>query len=359
MGSERNSYREIVDRVQTLPGVVAAAVSNTRGTFTGSGALEVPGTSLARASVRVQFCSERFPETLGLRLLAGRQMSAGDVETGRHVALINEKLAGQCFGGGAQALGRELLLPTLTDVADPRFTVIGVVSDSQNAGIREAKAPHVFVPFVLSSGGPTLVVRTASDPESMLQPLRRQIQTANPQVALAFPETFEQYLVRAFYERPRFNVLVLGIFACVGAVLAALGVYSVLAYTVSQRAREIAIRMALGCKQSSILGMIVRRGFGLVSIGLVLGTAASLATNRLLISELWNTSAHDSLTLLVVVTGTLVTGALACVVPAKRAVPRRPHRVVKARVAPMAGILQVASYGEVTIPCRAPAGPPR
>jgi len=320
----RNTYREIVDRVQALPGVLAAAVSNTRGTFTGSSPLEVPGASLAHATVRVQFCSERFPETLGLRLLAGRQMSAGDVEAGRRVALINERLAGQHFGGAAQALGREIRLPALTDVVDPRFTVIGVVSDSQNAGVREPPAPHVFVPFLFSSGGPTLVVRTVSNPDPMVQPIRRQIQAANAQVALAFPETFEHYLVRAFYERPRFNVLVLGLFACVGAILAALGVYGVLAYTVSQRTREIAIRMALGGKQSHVLGMVLRLGVGLVGVGLVIGTAASLATNRLLVSELWDTSPHDPLTFLLVLTSILTTGALACLVPARRAVHVEP-----------------------------------
>jgi hypothetical protein len=326
----RNAYREIVDRVQTLPGVIGPAVSNTRGTFTGPSAIEIPGASQARATARVQFCSERFPETLGLRLVAGRQMSAGDVETGVRVVLINERLASQQFGGAAQALGREIRLPTLTEVADPRFTVIGVVSDSQNAGIREPPAPHVFVPFLFSNGGPTLVVRTAGDPERMTQAIRRRIEAANPRVALAFPETFEHYLVRAFYERPRFNALVLGIFACVGAVLAGLGVYSVLAYTVSQRAREIAIRMALGGKRSSVLGMVLRRGVGLVSVGLVIGTTASQATNRLLVGELWNTSLHDPPTLLAVLTGILVIGALACFVPARRA----------ARVDPMVSLRQ-------------------
>ena len=160
MPGGRNSYRAIVDRVQALPGVLAAAVSTPAAPFTGSSPLEVPGVSLAQATVRVQFCSERFPETLGLRLLGGRQMSAGDVESGRRVALINEMLARQYLGGAAEALGQEIRLPALTDVADPRFTVIGVVSDSENVGVREPPAPHVFVPFLFSGGGPTLVVRT-------------------------------------------------------------------------------------------------------------------------------------------------------------------------------------------------------
>jgi ABC-type antimicrobial peptide transport system permease subunit len=116
----------------------------------------------------------------------------------------------------------------------------------------------------------------------------------------------------------------------VGAVLAGLGVYSVLAYTVSQRAREIAIRMALGGKRSSVLGMVLRRGVGLVSVGLVIGTTASQATNRLLVGELWNTSLHDPPTLLAVLTGILVIGALACFVPARRA----------ARVDPMVSLRQ-------------------
>lgn len=320
----RNAYREIVDRVQALPGVFAAAVSNARGTFTASSSLEIPGASLQRSEIRLQFCSERLPETLGLRLVHGRLMSAGDVEAGRRVALVNETLAGKHFGRTAQAVGQEIRLPALTDVADPRFTVIGVVSDSENVSLREPPAPHVFVPFSFSGGGPTLVVRTANDPNAMIHTIRHEIQAANVQVALAFPETFEQYLVRAFYERPRFNVLVLGIFACVGGILAVLGVYSVLAYTVSTRTREIAIRMALGGRQSSIVGIVLRLGVGLVGVGLVIGTAASLATNRLLVSQLGDTSPHDPLTFFLVLVGLLATGALASFVPAWRAVRVEP-----------------------------------
>jgi predicted lysophospholipase L1 biosynthesis ABC-type transport system permease subunit len=212
----------------------------------------------------------------------------------------------------------------LTGVADPRFTLIGVVSDSENVSIRVPPAPHVFVPFLFGDSGPVLVARTVNDPNSMLRLIRQQIRTANAQIALAFPETFEQYLVRAFYERPRFNVLVPGIFACVGAILAALGVYGVLAYTVSRRTREIAIRMALGGTQRHVMVGVLRLGVGLVGVGLVIGGAASLAANRLLVSELWNTSPHDPLTFLLVLTGLLATGALACLVPARRAVRVEP-----------------------------------
>jgi len=209
-------------------------------------------------------------------------------------------------------------------VAEPRFTVIGVVSDSANVGVREPPAPHVFVPFVFSGGGPTLIVRTVSDPNQMAHPIRRQIQAANARVALGFPETFEHYLMRAFYERPRFNVLVLGAFGCVGAILAALGVYGVLAYTVSQRTREIAIRMAFGGTQSHVLRMVLGLVGSLVAVGLVIGTATSVATNRLLVSQLWETSPHDPLTFALVLVGILATSAVACVVPARRAVRVKP-----------------------------------
>jgi len=127
-----------------------------------------------------------------------------------------------------------------------------------------------------------------------------------------------------FYARPRFSLLILGIFACTGIVLVAFGVYGVLAYTVSQQSREIAIRVALGGARSDVIGMVLRMGLTMTGAGLVLGLAISAATNRLLVSQLWNTSPHDPVTLVATVLLVCAIGLLACWVPARRALRVEP-----------------------------------
>jgi putative ABC transport system permease protein len=325
----RNFYRQMIDRVQTLPGVLSVATSSGAATFTGMDSpLEIAGASAQDAQTLVQFCSERFFDTLGLRLLAGRQMSTSEVQTGQKVAIVNETLAVRYFGR-ADSVGRAIRLPRLATlpapIPDPTFIVIGVVSDARNDGIRELPAPHVFLPYTLRpSAALGLVVRTAGDPASAITLLRREIQAVSPEAAIVEPETLDALLARVFYARPRFSLLVLGIFACTGIVLVAVGVYGVLAYTVSQRTREIAIRMALGGSHRDVVRMVVRLGMRLVGAGLVIGVAVSLVTNRLLVNQLWNASPHDPVTFSAALSVILVIGAFACWVPARRAVRVEP-----------------------------------
>jgi putative ABC transport system permease protein len=132
-----------------------------------------------------------------------------------------------------------------------------------------------------------------------------------------------------FYARASFSLLVLGIFAATGAVLVALGIYGVLAYTVSQQTREIAIRLALGGESGHVIRMIVRFGLQLVAAGLVIGLAISLATNRLLTTQLWNTSPNDPVTFVAVIVLIATIGALACWVPARRAVRVQPMMALR------------------------------
>jgi putative ABC transport system permease protein len=134
----------------------------------------------------------------------------------------------------------------------------------------------------------------------------------------------EELIQRAFYARPRFSLLVLGIFSCTGLVLVAFGVYGVLAYTVSQQTREIAIRMALGGERGHVVRMVLRLGLRLVGIGLVIGVAASLATNRLLVNQLFNIAPTDPMTFAAVTVAVVLIGALACWIPARRAVRVEP-----------------------------------
>ena len=158
----------------------------------------------------------------------------------------------------------------------------------------------------------------------VLSAVRQQIQRIDPEVALAEPAALEDLIQRFFYARPRFSLLVLGIFAFSGTVLVAFGIFGVLSYLVSERTREIAIRMALGGERQSVIRMVLRFGLQLVGCGLLVGLAASLATNRLLESQLWNTSPHDVTTFLTVAFVIVVIGALACWIPARRAVRVEP-----------------------------------
>jgi putative ABC transport system permease protein len=280
------------------------------------------------AATLVQLCSDRYVETLGLRFLAGRAISALELEAGRKVAVVNQTFATR-YLGGIDPLGREIRLPRLTTlpapVPDPSFVVIGVVSDSKNRAYREPPAPHVFVPYtVRPSTTLNLLVRTATDPAHIVKSVRREIQAVNAQAALVEPDSLDAVLERAFFARPRFSVLMLAIFACTGVALVAVGVYGVLAYTVSQQTREIAIRMALGGDRSDVVRMIVRLGLKLVVTGLVIGSIASLATNRLLVDQLWNTSPYDPATFVAALLAILAIAALACLVPARRAVRIEP-----------------------------------
>ena len=280
------------------------------------------------SSTAVLFCSERLVETVGLSLVKGRVFSGLDVEQSHHVALVNETLAKKYFGSD-EPLGRTIRLARLATfpvpVADPTFEIIGVIRDFANQGPREQPGPQALLPFTLR--GPAVfgfVVRTSDEPMRVVNAVRQEMRAVHPEVALIEPTAMEDLIQRVFFARPRFSLLVLGIFACTGIVLVAFGVYGVLAYTVSQQTREIAIRMALGGERGHVVRMVLRLGLQLVGVGLIIGVAASLATNRLLVSQLWNISPNDPITFGAAISVVLAMAALACWIPARRAVRVEP-----------------------------------
>jgi putative ABC transport system permease protein len=327
---QRRFYREALDRVGSIPGVLSAAISNGPPPFGGmSSGLEIPGMTVPpQSSALVLFCSERLVETVGLSLVKGRALSGLDVENSHHVALVNETLAKTYFGSD-EPLGRTIRLPRLATlavpVADPTFEIIGVVRDFANQGPRERATPQTLLPFTLRGpAGFGFVLRTSDDPMRVVNAVRQEMRAVHPEVALIEPTAMEDLIQRVFFARPRFSLLVLGIFACTGIVLVAFGVYGVLAYTVSQQTREIAIRMALGGERGHVVRMVLRLGLQLVGVGLIIGVAASLATNRLLVSQLWNTSPNDPITFGAAISVVVAMAVLACWIPARRAVRVEP-----------------------------------
>ena len=328
--SLRRVYRESINRIGGLPGVRSVAIANVPAPFAGMGSgLQIPGRDTgAQDFTGITFCSEQLFETIGLTVMKGRSLSAADVESAHHVVVINEALAKKYFST-SEPLGASIKLPRLATlpvpVPDPTFEIIGVIRDFANAGPRDLPAPQVWMPFPLRGpAGLGLVVRTSTDPARIIPAIRQEIAAVDRQVALIEPTTLDAWMQRVFFARPRFSFLVLGIFACTGILLVAFGVYGVLAYTISQQTREIAIRMALGGERGDVVRMVLRLGLQLVGAGLLIGVAASFATNRLLQSQLWNISPNDPVTFATAIGAVLLIAVLACWVPARRAVRVEP-----------------------------------
>jgi predicted permease len=329
-GAKGQFYATALQRIRTMPGVRSAAVSNSMPPFGASrSGLVIPGIALPpNASASAYFCSEDFVATLGLRILAGRNLSANDVASARKVALVNETLATRYFGE-PRPLGRTIQLPRLASppaaVVDPSFEVIGIVQDVRNQGVVDPVYPQAYLPFTVPAGANfNLVVRTEGEALAIAEPIRRELRGLDSRAAFSSPTTLEQELVSSFHARPRFNALVLGIFAGTGLMLVTLGIYGVVAYTVSQQTRQIAIRMALGGERRHVLRMVLRGGLTPVGIGVIVGVAAGLLTNRLLETVLWRVTPYDPVTIGATVAVVAGIGLCACCVPAWRAMRVEP-----------------------------------
>jgi putative ABC transport system permease protein len=153
----------------------------------------------------------------------------------------------------------------------------------------------------------------------LLNPVRREIWAVDHNVAPTMTRTLEDFLSDFSYAQPRFVLLVLGVFAGTGLVLVAVGVYSVIAYTVSRQTQEIGIRMTLGASRGDLIGMVLRMGLWLMAVGLIIGVGASFAVNRVMASELWGVSPRDPITFATVGFVVLAAGVGACWFPARRA----------------------------------------
>lgn len=328
--SLRRFYREALQRIGSVAGVRSAAVANVPAPFAGIGsALQIPGSETGPHDVTgITFCSEQLFDTIGLTLIRGRLLSAADVESAHHVVVINQALAKKYFAG-RETLGATIRLPRLATlpvpVVDPTFEVVGVIRDFANGGPIDLPAPQVWLAFPLRGPvGLGFVVRTYADPTPLIRVVREEVVAVDRQAALVDPTTLDDWMQRVFYARPRFSLLVLGIFACTGILLVAFGVYGVLAYTISQQSREIAIRVALGGERGHVVRMVLRLGLQLVGAGLVIGLTGSVATNRLLESQLWNVSPNDPTTFLTATAAVLLISIVACLVPVRRALGVEP-----------------------------------
>jgi putative ABC transport system permease protein len=254
---ERSQFiQRVLEKVSTLPGVIAVSPSAGMPVQGGpSLPVAIPGTTLpARATAVVESISDGYFRTLGWPVVSGRLLSDSDVTSGRRVAVVNRKF-GEQFLDGADPIGRTLTLGRI-DPANPLlFEIVGVVGDAHNSGWEGPIRPQVFVPY--TAGGPVspsgILIRTGVEPMTLQHTVRQQIWAVDQGVALMNPDALETVLHRGYLAAPTFGLGLMSVFAAVGLILAAIGVFSVMAYTVSLQTHEIAIRMALGAEPNGVL----------------------------------------------------------------------------------------------------------
>jgi putative ABC transport system permease protein len=323
--------RRLLDRLSALPGVVSVSESIQEPplNYDWSDTI-IPGKPHAeRWETRYEICSEGYFQTLGLPLLRGRFFSKDDVDAERYVMVVNQAFARQYFPG-EDPLGHRVKLQildrTFLDVPhNIYFEIVGMVGDYKTRGPDSWQSfPEVFIPYsVQGFSWRTFMVRTAVDPNSFLRSVGQEVRAIDPNVSVAKSGTLEGSL-REFYRGPKFELVTLGAFAFVGLFLVVIGIFSVMAYTVSLRTHEIGVRVAIGAQQRNILLLMLLNGFRLVVAGIFLGLPASYALTRLLASQISGVSATDPATFAAVVAIVVSVGLAACLLPARRAARTDP-----------------------------------
>ena len=323
---KRVFFRKLLDRLATLPGVIAATEASSFPPYSfGWTEVLVPGKTHAEPwGTTFDLCSEGYFQTLGRTLLRGRLLSRSDVESARHVTVINQTLARRYFAN-ENPVGQRIKFSTFEEwAADwPRnayFEIIGVIADAKNNGLQDAPKPEVYFPYTITSTGSRgVMATTAGNSSQLLANLRKEITAMDPDVAVSDDGTIESFLERWYYAGPHFTLIILTAFGGIGLFLVLIGIFSVMAYTVSLQTHEIGIRMALGAQRNDVLGMVLKKGLVLILSGTITGLVASVAVTRLMASQIWGVSATDPWTFSAVAALILVAGLAACLFPAHRA----------------------------------------
>jgi predicted permease len=319
-------YEQLLPRLRSLPGVVAATETTTLPPYGGPDSdIDIVGkTHTEKWRAMFQLCSEGYFQTLQLRTILGRTLSETEVSGARKVAVVNQTFVNK-FLGNEYPIGQMVkinMLESMPDspVKEPVFEIIGVISDSKNQGIQEPSMPEMFAPYTITGAFERgILVRTSAPPLSLLNDVRREIWAVDRGVALTLTGSLEDFLKRYSYAEPRFSLVLMSVFASVGLALVALGVFSVIAYTVARQTHEIGIRMALGAGRTAVVWMVLRSGLQLVGLGVCVGLLASFAVMRVIANQLWGVSTRDPLTLGAVVVVVALAGLAACYFPARRA----------------------------------------
>jgi putative ABC transport system permease protein len=314
-------FQQVIARIQTLPGVQsAAAISRLPLTPGNSGrGLMIegvqPDSSGNGPNADYRVISPDYFRTMGISLIKGRGFTERDNTETSDAVIVNHTMA-ERYWPEEDPLGKRMQIGIN---GNPMMQIIGVVEDVKHFGLDSKARPEFYVPYEKDPWPfMTVVVRGSSDPKSLAGAMRSEVWAVDGDLPIPDIKTIDQLLSDSVARR-RFNMLLLAVFGGVALVLAAVGIYGVMSYSVTQRSHEIGIRMALGAKQSDVLKLVVGQGMTLALIGVGIGLAASFALTRVMTSLLFSVGATDPLTFAVI--SVVLTGVAlgACFVPALRA----------------------------------------
>jgi len=258
---------------------------------------------------------------MGVPLRAGREFDARELAEMRHVAVVNQAFVDRYFADINTPLGQKIAVYMKSDEESENHPseIIGVVGDVRLVGLDTPAEPTVYWPHPeLVYSRMTILARTSSDPMAIVSAARNELRRMDPNEPMASVATVEELLADSF-SRSRFTMIVLGVFAATALLLAAVGIYGVVAYTVAQRTNEIGIRVAMGAQRRDVLRLVLGQGSRLIFLGVGLGVAAGLLMTRLMTGLLYAISATDPLTFAGVALLLTAIALLACYVPARRA----------------------------------------
>ena len=328
----REFYRQAVERVEAIPGVQSASVARIVALGGGSSvrSLAIEG----RAGSDNQFRSEgagssgsdpnsvsvnvvgpKYFQTMGILLLHGRDFNLQDTEEKPGVVIVNDSFTRRHFPG-EEVIGRRI---SFNGAAGPWKEIVGVVHDSKYVTLGEPPTPFVYLPLQQNhETGMTLHVRAAGNPTSIVAAVRSEVQALEKNLPVNNPTLMSEWIVNSLYAA-RMGAILVGVFATLALVLASIGLYGVMSFAVSQRTRELGIRVALGAQAADVFRLVLWQGTGLVVCGVALGMGAAWIVTRFLTSFLYGISATDRFTFAIIPAVLACVAGIACYIPARRA----------------------------------------
>ena len=322
-GQRSAFFAAALQRIRALPGVTAAGTVDTLPFAAGSGQpLLLEGYPPQRRTVPVRQVTPGYLRAMGIPVLRGRDIVESDAE----VLLVSQEAA-KLYWGNDDPIGRRAILPALSRTVLRQ--VVGIVGDVKQRNLIEGSTPTVYLYTREPNPGVTFAIRMTVPPATLAQPAVAAIRAIDPEQPVQDVRTMEQVLDGQLIPQ-RFSALLLGVFAGVALLLAAVGIYSVLSYIVRGRSREIGIRTALGARTSDVLRLVIVEGMSPALVGIAVGMIAALTSAKVMTTLVFGVSASDPLTLAAVAAMLALVALMASLVPAYRALRLDPAQVLRA-----------------------------